>query len=103
MTTERNENDNIYREQDQGRPMQETLNSLPLNEAALRYAATGWPVFPLAGKFPYEYLVPDVKSHGLKDATTDPAILHTWWREHPEAHICLPTLAVPAVLALDMD
>src|SRR5258708_38503649 len=103
MTTERNENDNVYREQDRGRPMQETLNSLPLNEAALLYAATGWPVFPLAGKVPYEYLVPDVKSHGHKDATTDPAILHTWWSEHPTANICLPTGAVSGVLVVDMD
>src|SRR6266567_5061348 len=90
-------------EKDQGRNMQETLNTLALNEAALLYAQNGWPVFPLAGKVPYAYLLPGVKSHGHKDATTDPGTLHTWWSEHPKANIGLPTGAVSGVLVVDMD
>jgi hypothetical protein len=104
MTTERNENDNVvHREQDQGRSMQEILNNISLKDAALYYAQNGWPVFPLAGKVPYEYLVPGLKSHGHKDATTDPATLQTWWREHPKANIGLPTGVVSGVLVVDMD
>ncbi len=91
------------REQDQGRPMQETLNTLPLKDAALYYATHGWPVFPLAGKVPYKLLTPDRESHGHKDATTDPATLHTWWREHPKANIGLPTGEDSGVIVLDMD
>ncbi len=91
------------REQDQGRPMQETLNSLPLQDAAIYYAQHGWPVFPLAGKVPYKFLTPGRESHGHKDATTDQQILQTWWREHPKANIGLPTGEVSGVIVLDMD
>jgi hypothetical protein len=103
MTAERSENDNRYREQEQGRNMQETLNSLPLKDAALCYAANGWPVFPLAGKVPYKLLTPERESHGHKDATADTEQIQTWWREHPSANIGLPTGAVSGVMVLDMD
>ncbi|SRR6266851_3285423 len=91
------------REQDQGRPMQETLNTLPLKDAALYYATYGWPVFPLAGKVPYKFLTPERESHGHKDATTDTEQLQTWWSEHPKANIGLPTGVVSGVIVLDMD
>lgn len=83
--------------------MQETLNSLPLKDAALFYAQHGWPVFPLAGKVPYKFLTPGRMSHGHKDATTDPQTLQTWWAEHPKANIGLPTGNVSGVIVLDMD
>lgn len=90
-------------EKEQNKPMLETLNSLPLKDAALLYAQNGWPVFPLAGKIPYKLLTPDRASHGHKDATSDPQALQTWWCEHPKANIGLPTGAVSGVIVLDMD
>jgi hypothetical protein len=83
--------------------MQETLNSLSLKDAALFYAQTGWPVFPLAGKIPYKFLTPDRESHGHKDATTDTEQIQTWWSVHPKANIGLPTGKVSGVMVLDMD
>ena len=46
-------------------------DEMPLMQFALSYARNGWPVFPLHGKKPFEFIAPDVKSHGYKDATTD--------------------------------
>jgi hypothetical protein len=52
--------------------------------AALWYASKlGWPVFPLAPRSK----VPKAGSHGLKEATTDPAAIGRWWREDPAANI----------------
>ncbi len=66
-------------EQDQGRTMQELLNSMSLKDAAVHYAQNGWPVFPLAGKIPYDGM------HGHRDATTEKAVIDHWWREHPQS------------------
>jgi len=49
-------------------------SSSPMLAHALRYAAMGWPVFPLQGKKPI------AGSHGFKDATTDPDKIRSWWR-----------------------
>jgi putative DNA primase/helicase len=65
-------------------------------EAALRYAASGRPVFPCNGKRPY---VP----RGLHDATTDPALIEDWWRRWPEANIGIRTGAVSELLVIDVD
>lgn len=49
---------------------------------ALGYAARGWHVFPI---------VPGAKTplteHGQNEATTDPAVIERWWREHPAANV----------------
>lgn len=54
--------------------------------AALRFAADGHPVFPC---------VPDAKrpltTHGLLDASTDPAQIRRWWRRTPIANLAVPT------------
>ena len=57
-----------------------------LLDAALRYAALGYPVFPcLPGeKAP-------ITPHGFRDATTDIAQIEAWWAKHPDANIGLPT------------
>jgi archaellum biogenesis ATPase FlaH len=57
-----------------------------LGKAALAYARKGWPVFPCEarGKKP-------LTKHGLKDATTDPKKVRTWWSMWPEANIGHPT------------
>lgn len=40
---------------------------------AIEYGLHGWPVFPLSGKVPFK------GTHGVLDATTDPAIIAEWW------------------------
>lgn len=51
--------------------------SVELLHAAIRYAHAGHPVFPLKPrqKVPAGHLVP----HGVKDATTDVAVIERWW------------------------
>jgi hypothetical protein len=74
-----------------------------MRDAALSYALSGWPVFPLAGKIPYEYLTPGRKSHSQNDATTDPEQITAWWTQHPRANIGLKTGRDSGILVLDMD
>lgn len=62
---------------------------------ALHYAAAGFAVFPLhADKTPRV-------EHGMKDATTDPNTITTWWNAWPDALIgCrIP----PDIVVLDID
>src|SRR5215471_15014444 len=72
-------------------------NTLPTTEAALLYAQSGWPVFPLHGKIPFK------NSHGHLDATTDLDQLRQWWNAHPAANIGLATGEVSGVIVVDMD
>jgi hypothetical protein len=60
-----------------------------LLQAALRYAALGWPVFPLrpAAKVPEGSLVP----HGLLEATCDPRRIAAWWSAAPAANVGIRT------------
>lgn len=57
-----------------------------LASSALWYAEQGWPVFPLVpgDKVP-------LTKHGLKDASTDPQQIESWWKRQPRANIGLPT------------
>jgi putative DNA primase/helicase len=65
-------------------------------DAALRYAAKGWPVFPCRGKIP---LTP----HGFHDASMDAATIEAWWRKHPDALISVATGRESRVVVLDVD
>ena len=64
-------------------------------QAALTYAARGYPVFPCkaGGKAP-------ITPNGYKDATTDPDEIKDWWRRYPSANIGIPTAGL---LAVDID
>lgn len=67
-------------------------------EHALHYARRGWPVFPCTPtkKSPYT-------DHGFKDATTDEAVIRSWWSRWPAAMIGVPTGPVTGVWAIDPD
>lgn len=80
---------------------------------ALRYAARGWPVFPLhtwlgngcscghlACTSPGKH--PRTRS-GFLDASTDPAQIREWWDRWPNANIGVPMGKVSGVWALDVD
>lgn len=75
----------------------EQLDNRPprLLEAALRYAAWGWPVFPLqpCAKRP-------ATKHGFKDATTEPDRIRAWWAE-ADYNIGLPTGHLFDVIDID--
>ncbi|HEX5543258.1 MAG TPA: bifunctional DNA primase/polymerase [Micromonospora sp.] len=68
-----------------------------LLDAALRYAATGWPVVPCwpGAKVP-------LTRHGVKDATTDPTTITAWWSRCPAANVAIATGA-PGPDVVDID
>ena len=70
----------------------------PLLEAALRYAARGWHVFPLkpGAKAP-------LTAHGFKDATTDTSQIRAWWTDHPRANVAIRTGRESGLVVLDVD
>jgi hypothetical protein len=67
-----------------------------LLEAALRYAAQGWAIFPLKPRDK----VPST-AHGLKDATTDVEQIRQWWQREPAANIGYATGNGIAVVDID--
>ena len=69
-------------------------------DAALAYAAKGWPVFPTA--IIDRQKVPLCK-RGLLDASTDPEIITRWWTRRPRALITIATGASSGIVILDID
>jgi hypothetical protein len=78
-------------------PGDESRSGNRLLDAALAYAAHGWPVFPCG-----ENKRPLVK-HGLKDASTEPMVIRAWWERWPSANPAIRTGAVSGVVAIDAD
>lgn len=84
-------------------------------EAALSYARQGRPVFPVWSPTegggcacPRGLDCPSPAKHpittnGFKDATTDRARIITWWTEHPEANIGMPTGRRSGLFVVDVD
>jgi putative DNA primase/helicase len=85
-------------------------------DAALTHAQAGRRVFPLhtirngvctcgggkrcaPGKHPIGGLAP----HGVLDATTDPALIRTWWGQIPDANIGIATGKTSNLVVLDVD
>lgn len=79
-------------------------------EAALDYAARGWPVFPCSPKTKRPLLPKDVDAEGnairgtggLKKASTDADIIRGWWKKWPRAMIGLCT-GHDRIFVLDFD
>ena len=76
--------------------------------AALRYARSGWPVFPCRPDNP-DCPHPrgcgckaPMTGHGFEDATTDPAVIRGWWSKWPAANVAIRTGA-PGPDVLDVD
>ena len=84
-----------------------------LARAALEYAERGWVVVPLhtpsAGGCSCGWVgcASPAKhprtTHGLKDASRDPAMIRDWWNIWPEANIGIVTGPESGILALDVD
>lgn len=68
-------------------------------DQALRYAASGMPIFPcwMGTKLP-------ITTHGFEDATTDEDIIRAWWDRHPKANIAFsPETMEWAVVDIEHD
>jgi hypothetical protein len=70
-------------------------------DAALRYAAQLGPVFPC--QWQGEGRKRPLTERGLKDATSDIAIITAWWTQWPEALIGVPTGEAIGYVVLDID
>jgi len=85
----------------------------PLVLAALRYAALGWPVFPV-----FEAITRDCAcgnsecgspgkhprtERGFKDATRDPGVIRDWWGRWPAANIGVATGPGSGLLMIGPD
>jgi hypothetical protein len=82
-------------------------------DAALAYAARGWPVFPLhtptadgcsCGKLGCEHPGKHPRTQrGFHDSTTDETTIQQWWTEWPGANIGIVTGAASGFIVLDID
>ncbi|MBI1955061.1 MAG: bifunctional DNA primase/polymerase [Acidobacteria bacterium] len=70
----------------------------PFLEAALEYAAHGWPVFPLRPRQKQP-----LTKNGFKDASRDPEKIRAWWSQWPDANIGVPAGHAIGAWVLDLD
>jgi hypothetical protein len=66
--------------------------------AALRLAQRGLHVFPCRPRDKRP-----ATANGLKDATTDPAVIEQWWRQEPTRNIAVTTGAASRIFVVDVD
>jgi hypothetical protein len=79
-------------------------------DAALAYAAHGFPIFPLSKHSKAPIPKADRDAHGKKlaktggfyKATTDPGIIHQWWHQNDHL-IGMPMGPASSVFAIDID
>jgi hypothetical protein len=62
-------------------------DAAPIVQAALAYAARGWPIFPCNPSMDPKKSKSPLTEHGFKDATTDVAVITAWWERWPNALI----------------
>ena len=74
-----------------------------LDEAALAYAARGWPVFPITPRGKEPLIPAEQGGHGWQDATTDLAQVLNWWGQWPAANIGIATGERSGLVVLDVD
>ena len=67
-------------------------------QAALRLAEKGMALFPC-----WPNKKNPICKRGLKDATTDTAIITAWWESHPAANIAVATGSKSGVFVFDID
>jgi hypothetical protein len=82
-------------------------------DAALRYAARGWAVFPChepadgrcsCGRTDCSSPAKHPRTaRGLHDATHDPAVIASWWQRWPTANVAVRTGAASDLVVLDVD
>jgi hypothetical protein len=72
-------------------------------EAALAYAARGWAVFPLGEGSKLPKIAKKDGGRGFHDATTDAAVVRSWWQRWPKANIGIRTGEVSGLLVVDID
>lgn len=66
--------------------------------SALAYAQRfDFAVFPVNGKIPY------AGTHGFKDASKSPEVIHTMWTTHPNANVGIATGSVSGIDVIDID
>lgn len=71
-------------------------------DAALHYAARGWPIFPCNAQEGPSRKRP-LTPHGFHDASAEPAVITAWWRRWPDALIGMPTGRKLGNWVLDID
>lgn len=69
-----------------------------LRDAALAYAARGWPVFPCK-----PHAKEPLTAHGLRDATTSAPGIAAWWGRWPDANVAIATGVQAGLVVVDVD
>ena len=102
-------------QEDGNHPRQATQGNA-LSDAALDYAARGWPVFPvwwaLGGRcacgnpdcpHPAKHPIGKLAPKGRNSATTNSETIKKWWMDYPEANIGIPTGPESGLVVVDVD